>query len=146
MKTLLALANVQLLNGALADARDAVRLAAIDDAAHLNARAPDVYEMALTLENDGDFYRKHVRPVVAEAAAQPADAPGLHQWLWIRWSSVGRHAVRWYASNYATARDPKSWDAPSGAAELLAAYFQSVRYDELVRDMRAERAAGVSHG
>ena len=138
-RTTEALANVALLEEARRKAIDAVRVAAIADAAKLRKLAPDIYEIALCLENDGDFYRKCVLPLIAEIAREPADTNT--QWTWERWQRVARYGLHFYGRDYAGL----SWSPLEGTRELLAAYFATVKYAEEIRDKRAEiEAAGES--
>lgn len=116
----------------LAQCRLAVDAAALADALRLQDTHPEVYEMALCLENDGAFYRSvtvHATRDLAAGIGTPAR----------RWRDTARSGVDYYRRHYAGDR---AWTPPAGAVDLLAAYFGEVRYAELVHETR--RGEGVT--
>lgn len=118
------LIDIDLAERALLELRELAIVQAKFDAKQLGKLHHDVYEMALCLENDGAFYADNIRPRIAP---EPGDTP---ETVIERWLYAGRAGVRIYRRRYADA----GWQPPKGAAELLGAYFQHVKYADLIAE------------
>lgn len=120
-----ALVQVTTAEGALIRTKAELATAAAAAAQHLNAVAPDVYEIAMRLENDGTFYANTIKPAILRHVSMVRE-PAM--WGAITtaqvWRMAAEHGLALYRARYATF----DWQPPTGAAELLAAYFRHVKY------------------
>lgn len=89
---------------------------------------PDAWEIALYAENSGTFYKSAVVPTIRATAH---NARGRLEWL-----NVARGAIQLYRRAFCDL----DWSPTPGTLEIIAAYFETVKYAEDVADCAAGRA------
>lgn len=101
---------------------------AVDATKRIAAQYPDAWEIAIYAENDGAFYKSAVVPTIRATAHT---ARGRLEWV-----NVARGAVQLYRRTFCDA----AWEPTPGTLEIVAAYFETVKYAEDIADCAAGRA------
>lgn len=123
------LARLERAKQAVTACEGAIQAAATEEAQRLQETHPDVYEIAMVLENEGMFYKHWTKPaIIATAAVNGIVEP------WKRWSHLAAQGLNFYKRHHCT----RDWTPPAGAAELLAAYFLTVKYAEDIAELSAK--------
>lgn len=90
----------------------------------------DAWEIAISAEHDGEFYKTAVKPAIRFCArdAFPLETSKRNAWL-----QVARGAIQRYRAAYCS----KDWTPTPGTLETLTCYFWRVCYAELIEEVKA---------